>query len=62
MNQTWPILSKIKSEPYKLNDGNMLCYAVDVTLNDWGSKQDVVLHFCSLSQALALKAGEEIRR
>lgn len=62
MNQTWPTLSKIKSPPYKLDNGNMFCYAVPVTLDDWGSKQDTTLYFVSLTQALALKIGQEIRR
>lgn len=62
MNQTWPIISKIVGQPYRIDDGDLLCFALDVVLDDWGVKERKTLYFVSKSQAEAQKVGQECRR
>lgn len=57
----WPVLSEIVTPPYKIDDGNFLCWGVDIILDDYGSKKYSTLHFVSLKKAESLKIGQEIR-
>jgi len=60
-NQIWPTLAEIKTNPYKIDDGNLLCYGVDIVTDDCGCKKNKTLHFVSLKKALSLTIGQEIR-
>lgn len=61
MNQTWPIIHEIKSEPHKIDDGNLFCWGVDVVMSDWGNHYTRTLYFCSKSQASSIRLHEEYR-
>lgn len=59
MNQIDTVISEFLSEPYKLETDNLLCWAINVVGNCYGSKAKYTIKNIRKDHITSLKIGRE---